>query len=266
VIRAGSAAAVRRGRSGDHRATAVTRAPVRLTLVVALLAAGCGSPGPATPPATAPPTLAPTTAPPTLAPTTAPASLLPTPPPGTALVDVPAAGIRLPVPVGWERFGSDVFTDPAGRDALAATYPGSRVLIGAVDELGGRSEPVFLAADPSPASLAGPLASNLSVLVSQPSVGGFLLDLVAGFIGDGLTEALGATEDPARDRVTLPAGEAVRLRYVLATGDGMELLAVAWVIGAPAGTLLVTLMGTTAALGDLDPDALAGAIVPIPAP
>jgi len=41
--------------------------------------------------------------------------------------------------------------------------------------------------------------------------------------------------------------------------------AVAWLIGAPAGTLLVTVLGMASAVGDLDPDAIVGAIVPLAA-
>jgi len=236
-------------------AASATRAAARVALALVLLAAGCGASSTPTPRPT------PTPPPPTPSPLATPVV---TPPPGIALIDVPEAGIRIPVPGGWELVGAAALADPSVRDSLAATYPGSARLLAAIDQLGDRAEPVFLAADPSPASLAGPLASNLSVLVSQPSVGGFLLDFVAGFIADGLTEALGATDGPVRDRVDLPMGEAVRLRYALPAGDGAQIEAVAWVIGAPAGTLLVTLMGTRAALGELDPDAIAGAIVPVP--
>jgi hypothetical protein len=178
-------------------------------------------------------------------------------------VDVPEAGIRIPVPLGWACLDAAALADPALRATLPSTYPGSGALVAAIDQLDGRAEPVFLAADPSPASLAGPLATNLSVLVSQPSVGGFLLDFVAGFIAAGLSEALGATGEPVRDRVALQAGEAVRLRYAIPSVGGEEMAAVAWVIGAPAGTLLVTALGTAVAVGDLDPDAIAGAIVPL---
>jgi hypothetical protein len=170
------------------------------------------------------------------------------------------------VPDGWEPIGAEVLADPSAREAIAATYPGSGKLLGALDRLGSRAEPVFLAADPSAASLAGPLAPNVSVLVSQPSVGGLLLDVAAGFIKDALTDVLGATGDPAQERVTLPAGEAVRFHYAIPAADGGEIVADAWVIGAPQGTLLVTLMGTASTLGDLDPDAIAGAIVPLTDP
>lgn len=236
-----------------------------VAVAVTPLAAGCGAPGPATaPPGTPSPTPSPTptAAPPTATPV-ATASAPPVAPPGTAFVDVPEAGIRLPVPVGWESVGADVLTDPDARATLAAKYPGSGKLLGSLDKLGGRAKPVFLAADPSPASLASPLAPNIAVLVSQPSVGGFLLDFAAGFIGDGLTDVLGATEDPVRDRIQLPVGEAVRFRYTIPAANGEEIVAVAWVIGAPGGTLLVTLMGTASALGDLDPDTVAAAIVPL---
>ena len=241
---------------------------VTLGLAAALLVTGCGSPGPASgPPETSPP--APTPAP-TLAPTGTPpapsapsptAGVLPTAPPGTAFADIPEAGIRLPVPVGWESIGAEALADPATREVLTARYPGSGKLLGALDQLGGRAEPVFLAADPSPASLASALAPNISVLVAQPPVGGVLLDLAATFIADGLTDVLGAIGTPASDKVQLPAGEAIRLRYTIPAAGGEEGVAVAWVIGAPRGTLLVTVMGSASVLGDLDPDALAAAIV-----
>jgi hypothetical protein len=229
---------------------------IRLALVAALLVAGCAAPAPS---ATASPSPVVTPSPsPTPAPSPTPS---PRAPAGTAYVDVPEAGIRIPVSLGWALLDAAALADPALRATLPATYPGSGALVAAMDQLDGRAEPVFLAADPSPPALAGPLATNLSVLVSQPSVGGFLLDFVAGFIADGLSEALGATGEPVRDRVALPAGEAVRLRYSMPAVGGEEMAAVAWVIGAPAGTLLVTVMGTASAVDDLDPNAIAGAIV-----
>ncbi len=251
--------------TGARVATSSHPITIGLAWTLTLIIAGCASPAPmpATPaPATREPTPNPTAAGPTRAPAATP---VPTHAFGMVLVDVPEAGIRLPVPDAWERHGAVAFSDPAARAALAATYPGAGVLLGAVDELGGRAEPVLLAVDPSSVSMGAPIASNLSVLVSQPSVSGFLLDLVAGFIGDGLTTALGATEEPQRDRVQLPAGEAVRFLYQLPAGGDGTMRAVAWVIGAPAGTLLVTLMGAETALGDLDPDEIAAGIVPIPA-
>lgn len=235
---------------------------VRIGLGAVLIVTGCAAPAaPATPPATPSPSPIATPSP---RPTPAAA---PTPPPsapaGTTYIDVPEAGIRLPVPVGWVSIGATALADAAVLDALPATYPGSGALLAAIDELGGRAEPVFVAADPSPASVASPIASNVSVLVSQPAVGGFLLDFAAGFIADGLGRAIGATDEPERDRVQLPAGEAVRLRYAIPVAGGEEIAAIAWVIGAPGGTLLVTLLGTASAVGDVDPDAIAGAIVPL---
>jgi hypothetical protein len=233
-----------------------------------LLTAGCGTTAPtATPPPTPSPAPEPTPTATPPAPTASPsASAPPTAPPGTTYLDIPEAGIRLPVPDGWEPIGADVLADPAAREVIAARYPGSGKLLGALDQLGSRAEPVFLAADPSAASLAGPLASNVSVLVSQPSVDGVLLDIAAGFIGDALTDVLGASGEPSRERVTLRVGEAVHFRYAIPAADGGEVVADAWVIGAPRGTLLVTLMGTASTLGALDPDAVAGAIVPLTAP
>ena len=50
--------------------------------------------------------------------------------------------------------GAEVLADPAAREAIAAKYPGSGKLLGGAGRLGSRAEPVFLAADPSPASWA----------------------------------------------------------------------------------------------------------------
>lgn len=260
---------------GRDRDRAVSRigSAVGLGLAgVLLLTAGCGTPAPPTapptvPPATSSPAPVPTpTARPPIATASPSASPLPTAPPGTTFIDIPEAGIRLPVPDGWEPIGAEALADPVAREAIAAKYPGSGKLLGALDQLGSRAQPVFLAADPSAASLAGSLAPNISVLVSQPSVGGVLLDIAAGFIKDALTKVLGATGEPAQQKVTLPVGEAVRFHYAIPTADGEDILADAWVIGAPGGTLLVTLMGTASTLGDVDPDAVAGAIVPLTDP
>jgi len=184
------------------------------------------------------------------------------PPGGTAYVLVPDAGVRLPVPEGWETVDGNALADPAVRDRLAATYPGADRLLAAVDELGARAEPAFLAADPSAASLASPIATSLSVMVSHPSVGGLLLDFVAGFIRDGLGQALGAQDSPVQSHIQLPLGDTVRFDYAVPQADGTEVVAVAWVIGAPAGTLLVTVIGTRAAVDALDTGAIAEAIVP----
>jgi hypothetical protein len=184
---------------------------------------------------------------------------VPSAPTGTAYLAVPAAGILLPVPDGWEVVEADALADPVELERIAAAYPGTDRLLRSLERLGGRAAPVLLAADPSPASVAAPIATNLSVMVAQPPTSGILLDLVAGFIADGMGEALGAESDAARTRVDLPAGEAVRLAYALGGDEGV--VAIAWVVGAPAGTLLVTAIGTADALDALDPDTLAAAIV-----
>jgi hypothetical protein len=56
----------------------------------------------------------------------------------------------------------------------------------------------------------------------------------------------------------------VRLEYALAPRDGVTLTAVEYVIGAPAGTLLVSVMGPAATVSALDPDALVAAMASIP--
>ncbi len=223
-----------------------------------MLPVSCASPPPTQDPGTATPAVAPTAGL-TATPAPIPATLPPIPS-GSDMVAVPEAGIRLPVPDGWERVDAAALSAAATRARLLATYPGSERLLGSMDELGGRAVPVFLALDPSAASLAAPVASSLSVMVSQPSVGGFMLDFVSGFIERGLTQALGVEDPPVRDRVDLAAGEAIRLSYRIPSADHQQVLAYAWVIGAPSGTLLVTLLGTAAALGNRDPDEIAAAI------
>lgn len=237
------------------------RAGAAAVIAAALTLAGCGG-GVATP---APTALVTAGATPAATPPSDPPSVMPSPagspppPAGTAYLAVPAAGILLPVPDGWELVDADALADPDELERIAAAYPGADRLLRSLERLGGRAEPVLLAADPGPASVAAPIATNLSVMVAQPSTSGILLDLVAGFIADGLREALGADADPVRTRVDLPAGEAVRLAYTLGGDEGV--VAIAWVVGAPAGTLLVTAIGTADALDKLDPDALAAAII-----
>ena len=171
---------------------------------------------------------------------------------------------RSPRPDRLARLGATELADPAVRADLAATYPGAAELLAAVDELNGRAEPAFIAVDPAAAGSGGPLAANLSVLVAQPSVGGPLLDLVAGFICDALTDALGAAASPERASERLPIGDAVRCTYDLPAGGGEPLVGEAWVIGAPAATVLVTLLGPASATAGVTAREIVGAIVPTP--
>jgi hypothetical protein len=178
-------------------------------------------------------------------------------------VDVPEAGIMVPVPDSWEQVPPGDLTDPDRRKDLEQRFPGTSALLEQADRLGNRAVPVLLAVDPSDASRSGSFATNLSVLATEPSVGGLLLDLVAGFIADGIAGTLGAPSPP-RERVELPAGEAVRLEFdVPPSEDGRPMMAIAWVIGTPDATVLVTLMGSEAALASIRPDDLAGAITPL---
>jgi hypothetical protein len=182
------------------------------------------------------------------------------------MVTVSEAGIALPVPSDWRTVGAAELADPAVRADLAATYPGAGELLAAVDELNGRAEPAFIAVDPAAAGSEGPLAANLSVLVAQPSVGGPLLDFVAGFICDALTDALGVPTSPERERERLPIGDAVRCTYDLPAGGDDPLVAEAWVIGAPSATVLVTLLGPASATDGVTARQIVDAIVPAPAP
>ena len=129
--------------------------------------------------------------------------------------------------------------------------------------MGDRATPAFVALDPSAAGTGAPLTPNIAVLVSPQSVGGPLLDFVAGFIGSGFADALGATETD-RKHVQTPVGEAVRLEYTLPGGGDTPLEAAVWVIGAPSGTLLVSVMGSVDVLADIDPEALIAAAAPLP--
>ena len=140
---------------------------------------------------------------------------------------------------------------------------GADALLAAAAEMGDRAVPALAAFDPSAAGTDVPLATNIAVLVAQPSVSGPLLDLVAGFIGGGFQDAFGA-EETSRERVDTPLGEAVRLEYALAPQDGVALTAVEYVIGAPAGTLLVSVLGPADVVASLEPDALVAAMQPLP--
>jgi hypothetical protein len=178
-------------------------------------------------------------------------------------IEIPEAGIMVPVPASWEQIPPDDLADPDRRKDLERRFPGTFTLLEQADRLGDRAAPVLLAVDPSDASRSGSFVTNLSVLATEPSVGGLLLDLVAGFIADGIAETLGAPTPPS-ERVNLPAGEAIRLDFdVPPDEDGRPMTAFAWVIGAPGATVLVTLMGSEAALGDIRPDELAAAIRPL---
>jgi hypothetical protein len=240
--------------------------PAFLALVVA---AACASPSPTGLPT---PTPAPATPAPTALPTpTAVATRAPSPTPavtpgavpaGTVPVEIPAAGIRLPVPAGWEQVDAEALADPVRRDDIVDRYPGAAGLLAAAAEMGDRAVPAFAAFDPA----AGPgvaLTPNIAVLVSQPSVGGPLLDLVAGFVGGGMEDAFEA-EEIARGRVPTVLGDAVRLEYRLPADGGTPMAAVDYLVGAPAGTLLVSVMGPAETVTALDPDALVAALAPLP--
>lgn len=56
----------------------------------------------------------------------------------------------------------------------------------------------------------------------------------------------------------------MRLEYALAPRDGVTLSAVGYVIGAPTGTLQVSVLGPSDVVAALDPDALVAAMAPIP--
>jgi hypothetical protein len=169
----------------------------------------------------------------------------------------------VPVPASWEQIPPGDLTDPARRADLERRFPGTSTLMQQADRLGDRAVPVLLAVDPSEASGSGTFATNLSVLATQPSVGGFLLDFATGFIADGMAETLGAGS-PAREHVDLPAGEAIRLDFDVPPDEtGLPMAAIAWVIGAPGATVLVTMMGSEAALASIQPDAIADAIMPL---
>jgi hypothetical protein len=255
--------------SGTPRAAGNTRALIALLVLLAFVAvaAGC-SPAQATPPpATSPPpsaTPAPSRTPPPPPSSEAPsATARPTPPPGTGAVDIPEAGLRLPVPDGWESVAADELADDAVRADLAERYPGAGSLLDAVAAMGDRAVPVYAAFDPAADGSSTPLTTTIAVLVSQPSVGGPLLDLVAGFVGAGLEDAFDAVE-ASRTRVATPLGEAIRLQHALAPRDGTEVVAVTWLVGAPKGTVLISVLGTEEAVSALDPDALVAAMTSLP--
>lgn len=254
--------------SGTTGLAAVVLALVALVSAVA----GC-SPAPAVTPLVVSPTAATAAAPSRTPPPTPPpespapespsATVRPSPLPGTGLVDIPEAGLRLPVPEGWASVDADALADDTVRAGLAARYPGAGSLLDAVASMGDRAVPVYAAFDPGTDGSPTPLTSTIAVLVSQPSVGGPLLDLVAGFVGAGFEEAFDA-EEVARTRVGTPLGEAVRLEHALAPVDGTELVAVTWLVGAPKGTVLISVLGTRDAVAALDPDALVAGAAALP--
>ncbi len=247
------------------RPTAARRL-VASVVAVAAVATACGAPGPTSGPTVMPSATAPgpTAATPPAEPAPSTASGSPSVAPrGTAWVDVASAGIRLPVPHGWELVSPEGLADPSRRAELEARFPGAGALLAQVDRLGERAKPVFFAVDPSASSPAGPIPTDISVMATEPSVGGLLLDLVAGFIAAGVQETVGAATS-TRERVRLPAGEAVRIEAHSAGDPGAEgTTAVAWVIGAPGHTLLVSILGGDEAVAAIDPDAIAAGIVPL---
>jgi hypothetical protein len=234
-------------------------------LAVVLSAAGCASPSSSSGPAPAAPSAAPRPTSSAAATTpTSPTPAAPTepvsPPAGTVLVEIPEGGILLPVPAGWVQIPADGLADPAVRAEIAAKYPGADALLDQTTRLNGQASPAFLAVDPTAAARGDPLAANLSVMATQPSVGGPLLDIAVGFIADGMAETLQTTAPPVRERVPTQVGDAVRISMDIPPRDGHEIVATAWVIGAPRATLLITLLGPAEAVAGLDPATFAGAL------
>lgn len=248
------------------RVTTVTLAGLAAVLLAAILvAAGCGSSSPSGAASQAP-SVAPSattsqgpTA--TWSPTPVPPTVPPSAPAGTVLVDIPEGGILLPVPTGWVQIPAEDLADPAVRAQIGAQYPGADALLDQTERLNGQAAPAFLAVDPTAAARGDPLAANLSVMATQPSVGGPLLDIAVGFIADGMAETLEATAPPVRERVPTQVGDAVRIRMEVPPRDGHEIVAEAWVIGAPRATLLITLLGPKTAMNGLDPDTFAGSLI-----
>ncbi|MDH4141336.1 MAG: hypothetical protein OEV61_01885 [Chloroflexota bacterium] len=240
------------------------RARIRLRLLalaamISLAACGGPSPGTASPrpaglAASPPPASLPTPTRPTRqapSPTLTAAAVLPS---GSSEAAIDEAGITLPLPDGWQRLGAADLGDPAVRDGLAADYPGASAMLDAADAVSGRADLVFLAVAPTGQG-AGTAPANVAVLTSQPPVSGLLLDIASGFIDGGFQDALGVGE-PERTRLDTPVGEAIRLEYAMPVAGSAGLLMVAWVIGAPDATLLVTAMTPAGSISGFDPDAM----------
>ena len=259
------------------RSTRPSRRGAALALAgtLALSASACaGEPGEAAATPSPSPSLTPSPSPtpsprPSPRPTALPrptASLLPTPglaPAGTVMVDVPEAGLRLPVPVGWEMVDAPTLADEAARAGIIGRYPGAERLIEVGAEMGDYAVPVFAAFDPPSADTSGTLGTSIAVLVAHPSVGGPLLEFVAGLISGGFEDSFDAHE-VTHETVTTPLGEAIRLAYDLPASRGVAQSAVVWLIGAPEGTLMVSAMGSAEAIAALDPDAVLAAAAPLP--
>ncbi len=230
-----------------------------LAAMISLVACGGPSPGTASP---RPAGLAASSPPAGVATPTAPIGQTPSPtltaatvlPSGSSEAAIDEAGISLPVPDGWQRLGAADLGDPAVRDGLAADYPGTSAMLDAADAVSGRADLVFLAVAPTGQG-AGAAPANVAVFTSQPPVSGLLLDIASGFIDGGFQDALGVGE-PERTRIDTPVGEAIRLEYALPVAGSARLLMVAWVIGAPNATLLVTAMTPPGSVSGFDPDAM----------
>jgi hypothetical protein len=236
---------------------------VLVTLVVAVVGGCAPAPAPTQPPSAAPRPTPSATRSPTPTPSLV-ASIRPAPlPDDSVAVPIPLAGISLPIPVAWERIDADDLADDARREDAIARYPGADRLLGAADALGDRATPALLALDPATPPGDGSITPNIAVLVAQPAVSGPLLDLVAGFIADGFREAFG-TAAPDRERVSTPIGDAIRLSFEVPAEGAPPHRATAWVIGAEAGTLLVSVIGPAGEGPAADPDAFIDAAAPLP--
>ena len=167
------------------------------------------------------------------------------------------------MPDGWEQADAEALGDPDRRADLVARYPGADALLAAAAEMGDRAVPAFVALDPSTAG-TGCRTGLQRRRARRPAVGQWAPARPRGGVHRRRVQGRVPAEETARERVATPLGEAVRLEYALAPRDGLALTAVEYVIGAPAGTVLVSVLGPADVVASLEPDAFVAAMEAMP--
>lgn len=126
--------------------------------------------------------------------------------------DVGPSSAALHLPPGWMAFDGAELSDQDVRAELEEQFPGAEGLFDAVDAQGSRVRLEFLGVDPSRQGGAA-LPPTVAVVAVEPRVPAIGLDLGADLVLEGLHETLEIETEIERERIEIPAGDAVRFAF-----------------------------------------------------